>query len=444
VGLGFLVRLRFALRSLVVWRVCAIAPSLKHNNSKKYNDLHLALFPAGGSFLPSLSVNNILTLSQSVGHALRSGLSCCHGYVTLQLDFQNAFNSVSRTALLQAVASRAPRLLPFAAWTYRSHGPLVVRGASADAPPLTSQSGVRQGGPCGPLLFALALQGPLERIWDAFPDVRVVAYADDVHLQGPPEAAIEAFRLLVTATAPIGLAPSLPKCAVYAQSAATGLAVASALGIAHRPEGLVAAGRPLGLDAFVETDARSRAETVASLVTALASLPLGKQDKFLLRSSLQARLTHLTRITPWSQLSPHVAAAERQVLLAALDLVQHPPPAEMQSDPVVAQLALPLRSGGFDLRLTAPLEADAAFLAVAGAADVAMRPAPPPFRPFNPASPHCAALVARWVALPLVPGASGAHRAPPRPGPPARPAGVRPPPCGPAVCGPAGLRSALT
>jgi hypothetical protein len=141
-----------------------------------------------------------------------------------------------------------------------------------------------------------------------------------------------------------------------------------------------------------------RAKTVASLVTALASL--GKQDKFLLlRSSLQVRLTHLTRITPWSRLSPNVAAAERRVLLAALDLVEHPPPADMQSDPVVAQLALPLRFVGFGLRLTTPLEADAAFLAAAGAADVAMRPAPTPFHPLNPASPHFAALVARWVAL---------------------------------------------
>jgi hypothetical protein len=223
-----------------------------------------------------------------------------------------------------------------------------------------------------------------------------VAYADDVHLQGLPESAIEAFRLLVTATARIGLTPSLPKCAAYAQAAATGLAVASALGIAHCPEGLVAAGTPLDLDAFVETDARSRAETVAGLVTALASLPLGRQDKFLLLcSSLQVRLTHLTRITPWSRLSPHVAAAERQELLAALDLVEHLPLADMQSDPVVAQLALPLRSGGFGLRLTTSLEADAAFLAAAGAAGVAMRPAPPPFCPLNPASPHCAALIAR-------------------------------------------------
>jgi hypothetical protein len=112
------------------------------------------------------------------------------------------------------------------------------------------------------------------------PDIRVVAYADDVHLQGPQEAAINAFRRLVTATASIGLNPFLPKCAAYAQSAATGLAVASALGIAHRSEGLVAAGTPLGSDAFVEADARSRAETIAGLVTALASLPLGRQDKF--------------------------------------------------------------------------------------------------------------------------------------------------------------------
>jgi hypothetical protein len=49
----------------------------------------------------------------------------------------------------------------------------------------------------------------------------------------------------------------------------------------------------------------------------------------------------------------------------------------------------------------------------------------------------------RRGARPLVPGASGARRAPPCRGSPARSAGVRPPPRGPAVCGPAGLRSTL-
>jgi hypothetical protein len=77
----------------------------------------------------------------------------------------------------------------------------------------------------------------------------------------------------------------------------------------------VAAGAPLGSDAFVEANTGCRAETVAGLVTAHASLPLGRQDKFLLLcSSLQARLTQLTRNTAWSRLSPGVATAKWQVL----------------------------------------------------------------------------------------------------------------------------------
>jgi hypothetical protein len=66
---------------------------------------------------------------------------------------------------------------------------------------------------------------------------------------------------------------------------------------------------------------------------------------------------------------------------------------------VLAHLALPLRSRGFGLEFTTPLEADAAFLAAAGAADVAMRPTPRPSRPFKPSSTHCAALIAWWAVL---------------------------------------------
>jgi hypothetical protein len=61
----------------------------------------------------------------------------------------------------------------------------------------------------------------------------------------------------------------------------------------------------------------------------------------------------------------------------------------------VVQLALPLHSGGFSLQLTTPLEANAVFLAAAGAADMAMLLR---FRLFNTASSHCAALIARWAA----------------------------------------------
>jgi hypothetical protein len=77
----------------------------------------------------------------------------------------------------------------------------------------------------------------------------------------------------------------------------------------------------------------------------------------------------------------------RQVLLAALAPVAHPPPATMRPDVVVAQLALPLRFGGFGLRLTTPLAAIAAFLAAARAA------------PLSALQIRETPLAARWAAL---------------------------------------------
>jgi hypothetical protein len=66
-----------------------------------------------GSSLTSLQLRvGVPGRGQCVDHALRSGLTCCPGTVTLQLDFHNSCNSVSQQALLQAVAMQSPRLLP--------------------------------------------------------------------------------------------------------------------------------------------------------------------------------------------------------------------------------------------------------------------------------------------------------------------------------------------
>jgi hypothetical protein len=70
---------------------------------------------AGPDLIPLQLGVDVPEGSQSVSHALRADLSCCPGQVTLQLDLRNAINIVSRQALLQAVDSSAPRLLPFAA-----------------------------------------------------------------------------------------------------------------------------------------------------------------------------------------------------------------------------------------------------------------------------------------------------------------------------------------
>jgi hypothetical protein len=63
---------------------------------------------------------------------------------------------------------------------------------------------MRQGDPLGPLLFALALQGPLEQVAE-MDLARPLAYADDNFLQGAPVPTMRAFHALVALAEPLGL-----------------------------------------------------------------------------------------------------------------------------------------------------------------------------------------------------------------------------------------------
>ncbi|KAJ9435263.1 hypothetical protein DIPPA_08171 [Diplonema papillatum] len=70
----------------------------------------------------------------------------------LQIDFANAFNTLRREAIICSVNRHAPQLLGYALAAYEKHSALVVgdRGIS-------SECGVQQGDPLGPLLFSLVM-----------------------------------------------------------------------------------------------------------------------------------------------------------------------------------------------------------------------------------------------------------------------------------------------
>ena len=70
----------------------------------------------------------------------------------LRMDLRNAFNSVSRQSVLEALYVYAPQLIMWFAWSYGV--PSLLRHGNYT---ILSQNGVQQGDPLSGLLFVLSI-----------------------------------------------------------------------------------------------------------------------------------------------------------------------------------------------------------------------------------------------------------------------------------------------
>lgn len=332
--------------------------------------------------------------AQIVGHAVRAGAQD-QSTVTLQVDVRNAFNSVSRTAILQQVHERVPSLSHWAEFAYGTPSLLYVDGADPTSHPISSSNGVKQGDPLGPLLFALALHPVLEELSVLHEECSLVAYADDITLQGSQEGVQHVFRHMQEVLAPLGLAVHPAKCKAYCADESVAAETASNVGCLSDTL-IVVAGTPIGSAERVQLLASEKVASTEACIDKLLSLPLSPQEQYLLlQGSLQRRDDHLLRVVDWELLrSPFQQLNSR--LIAAVQSIAELGDGDLRPEQRKL-LHLPHRKGGFAMQRFSQDTADAAFLSAAALADNAMAQGPEQFRPFSNAG--AAGLRTAWARI---------------------------------------------
>ena len=259
------------------------------------------------------------------------------GQLFLKIDFKNAFNTLRRDAILEAIEKHFPELLPFAASTISSPSDLQF-GEFV----LLSEEGAQQGDPLGPLYFCLVFKEQLESLQSEL----VLGYLDDVAVGDTAEIVLNDFILLEMTAKHLGLEVNRSKCEVVGHTDKTRRMFASQN--VTLPEStsstVIFLGSPMSTGQHLDSILAAKGEELKRLARRLELMP-SHDSLFLLRNVLAApRLVYLLGMAPCCD-SPELSlydAVLRDSLSATLNVDI--------DDNRWTQASLPVRWGGLGVR----------------------------------------------------------------------------------------------
>ena len=169
--------------------------------------------------------------------------------------------------------------------------------------------GTRQGCSMGSFIFALMIHPYLIRLAEEFPDVLVLAFADDVNLTGPPERVVLAYlrwKELYGEELQGALRDDKGKVFAPESSGATAASLSrlglpcgrqpcGAEGVKMVHDGFRILGAPVGTDAFKVAFAMDRVNEIIDAIDTASHMPEIQLQHLLTSRSLIQRITFLLR-----------------------------------------------------------------------------------------------------------------------------------------------------
>ena len=271
-------------------------------------------------------------------------------FVVMKIDLQNAFNLVSRQALLDECRVHFSELFQWAAECYGDH-PLLLSAMGT----LRLESGVQQGDPLG---FCLVLH----RMGTAIAVDSICSqlsfhswYMDDGVIAGPKQAALQALSIFKQLGPPLGLFINTFKCELFSKGGLRGFPDVMKKSNALNFEIL---GAPIGDPIFCAksiAEKRANAPKFLALLKEVGSVDFEVALLLLRQCGGFCWMVHIARCTP-----PSVALDELHLFVEVCQTFSDSMCID-PSDLVWQQAQLSLSRGGLGLR-SASLHSSAAFM----------------------------------------------------------------------------------
>ena len=278
---------------------------------------------------------------------------------TLTVDLPNAFNGANRRAIAIGLKQYCPELLDLFTITYGNKSELRAHTADGRGHLVGhSEKGCRQGDPLSMLYFAVAIHPALIKMQETLDlahaeanldyKPRVVAYADDIALNGNTQLTVDNFdsmnTLLMETT---GLSSSIRKSAILGQGVNELRLPPSLADLTLNEDGGTIVGVPVGTDALREALAREVIESHAKSISLIVQNRVtNEQSKFaMLKFCANTKVDYICR-----NVNPHLIQNHLEAFDIQMDEGLSGITDEALNDAAKTLRGLPIKLAGLGLR----------------------------------------------------------------------------------------------